>query len=140
MRITAPVELEFKPERQAKILKPFTMPAAKGEKKNYVIRLKKECPFEYITIAGESITKYKHNADYSLVKNSGKNPDVLIPSFSLADNQMKAFLERVNEMDRTFFDKEKRQWEVGDVKDWVEITEVKDFLTKSLVETEEVTP
>lgn len=142
MQLMPPVDLTFEQERQVRILKPFVMPEAKGEKKIYVIRLKNDCPFEYITIAGESITKYQYNKDWSLVKNANKPPQMQIPTFSLTKNQLEAFRKRVSEMDAQFFDKNNKKWTVRDVKDWVEICPQEEFVNKSLISAndENITP
>jgi len=75
---------------------PATMPGAEGETRDYVCRLKSDCPVGQVVILGQSIAKYQKHPDASLRENEGKM-EYQMPMFqviTLAENQRDAILKR----------------------------------------------
>lgn len=131
MNLSTPQDLVRDPIKNERILKPFEMPAGKGKKEVYIVKVKDDAPFEFETIAGETISKRKFSSDYGLLSNEGSQKTVL-QTFSFSENQLKAYRARIEEMEKTIYDKEEKKHKIIKVAPWIEIMTV-DELRDSLL-------
>lgn len=117
---------------RTKIRDPWKLPDAKDKEeiKTYVWKVKDDAPFEYETIAGETVCKYKNPADHSLSKNSGKPKKTMIQTILLSESQAKALAKRMKDHEKLCFSEETRKLEVVNCADWIDLCLVEDYQKK----------
>jgi len=82
-----------------KFRKPFECPPDGNDPKfDYVTAIRKDAPFEAVTIGGWTFPKRVFPVDASLVENAGKYFEPKVPARRLTEKQAKAFFDRAKDV------------------------------------------
>lgn len=127
---------------RVKIRAKWNMPEAKEKEeiKTYIWKVQDDAPFEYETIAGETVCKYKNPSDHALTVNAGKPKKTLIPTVRLSESQAKALLKRMKEHEKVCYFADERKYKVVNCADYIDLCTIDEYQKKMFSGGGEITP
>lgn len=136
MKLAGATTLERGTIQKQKMLSPFKMPEGKPSKDEkepqiYIVRIKKDAPFESETIAGAEITKHDFAADSFTLENAAKqSKEKTVKTFKWFKNQKYAFVKRAKEIEKTIVVRNedgKRERKMIELFDYLDIMTIDEF-------------